>query len=331
MTASLLSSTTSLVLVPGWWPPLTPIFLVGTPTCFTPQFDTAFASSFLEASTCGSELDLFCDHPTACPCDDVRRNTHCGPCFLRQTSKRASARENRKAAFFNSATSLRRSPSTCFPGPLCWRVGRPRSRWHSRGLGLRCDILPTRRLPRPSCRAEPQTWSTRSSNAPSATPASAPTTPRSFSMTTSGASHGLVKAPAPPPTALHATSNVDLTPHISASLHRDSARTNFRRVRVVATTDAPPTTPSSDTEWHPSWGFEDEEAPDVPMPGPQTSVGSARSSRVPTFSPRSCKISARHSARAHILLLSLRLLLLPFLLQRCPISARRWWRMRWET
>ena len=32
---------------------------------------------------------------------------------------------------------------------------------------------------------------------------------------------------------------------------------------------------------------------------------------------------------AHIVLWSL--LLLPFLLQRCPISARRWWRMRWET
>ena len=76
--------------------------------------------------------------------------------------------------------------------------------------------------------------------------------------------------------SLHATSNVDLTPHFSAWIHRDSAGTNFSSY-------APPTTPSSDTEWHPSWGFEDEEDPDFPVPGPQTSFGSARSSRVPTF------------------------------------------------
>ena len=42
-------------------------------------------------------------------------------------------------------------PSLCFPEPLCWRVGRPRSRCPLRGL---CDILPTRHLPRPCCRAD---------------------------------------------------------------------------------------------------------------------------------------------------------------------------------
>ena len=53
------------------------------------------------------------------------------------------------------------------------------------------------------------------------------TTPGAGAPPPAPSSHGLVNAPAPPPTAFHATSNVDLTPHISASLHRDSARTNF--------------------------------------------------------------------------------------------------------
>ena len=143
MTVSLLSSTTSLVLAPDWWPP--PICLVWTPTCSTLQFDTAFASSFLEASTwcaaCGS--DVRSRHSLS-----LRRCASKHPLW----SRFLFAHKNRKAAFSNPATSLRRSPLMCFVGPLCWRGGRPRSRWHSRGLRLRCDILPTRRLPRPCCR-----------------------------------------------------------------------------------------------------------------------------------------------------------------------------------